>query len=166
MTKTRDVRLFANLSDGQIDTFEVLNRRKALRGKGYVIIEDLTQENRDLLDTVFKKESIKQAWSSNGKIFGKKHDGELIKFEKQIKTYNFEHKLYNNMTGNDQDAKSDTICRNNGNKGIRDNNNTYDDMNSYFNTGGYTPVNINRGRGYNSAYRGGQRGTYKYQTTM
>lgn len=112
---------------------EVIKRRRMLVGKAQVIVEDLTQENRELLTKTFEKDNISQAWSSNGKIFGKnKETGQILRFEKEIKSCikNFEKKLYGKMTldpPNDRES---------------------DDINSFYNEG-FIPARRDRSHGKN-----------------
>ena len=121
------------------DKQDVIKRRKVLRGKGIVIVEDLTQDNKELLDKVYNKDNITQAWSSNGKIFGKKEDGQVIRFEQEIKNYikNFEQQLYNNRVGN-QHSTDSSENEYNMQAGMNNNINNYD---------GYRQVNRHQGHG-------------------
>jgi hypothetical protein len=57
----------------------VFAARRALKGKGVVIGEDLTSENYKLLNNAFKHSATLSTWSSNGKILAKLKNGTVLR---------------------------------------------------------------------------------------
>ena len=53
----------------------VISNRYKLKGKGLVIVEDLTMRNLQLLNRAQNHDRIKSAWTSNGKIFALGNNG-------------------------------------------------------------------------------------------
>lgn len=60
---------------------EVLRNRKKLKNKGYVIDEDLTFANYQLLKKASAHTATMSVWSSNGKILAKLKNGRVIKLD-------------------------------------------------------------------------------------
>ena len=49
----------------------VISQRRALKGTGIVIQEDLTKTKQKLLNAVLKKDTVQTAWSSDGRVIAK-----------------------------------------------------------------------------------------------
>ena len=81
------------------DKLLIVNKRKLLIETGIVIKEDISQANRKLLHDISKRDNITQAWSHNGKILGKNHDGKIRKFEREIKSAILNYENHHNATG-------------------------------------------------------------------
>lgn len=54
---------------------DILKNRKNLKGTKFVVKEDLTRQNQDLLQSAGKKYGFKEVWSRDGKIFTKTSTG-------------------------------------------------------------------------------------------
>ena len=83
----------------RVDTTRVIKNRKKLKNTKITIVEDLTNENRNLLMKYREAHGIKNAWSSHGNIWTEDNNGRIMKREREIKSFirNFEEKLYNQM---------------------------------------------------------------------
>lgn len=59
----------------------VVHARKKLKGSAVVVREDLTQKNAKLLETVSRKEEVRNAWSDEGRIIALLQNGRKIKVD-------------------------------------------------------------------------------------
>ena len=58
----------------RMDKLSVMGKRKKLKHSKIVIQEDLTRQNSQMLNTVYKRDDVHSAWSSGGKVFAKFKD--------------------------------------------------------------------------------------------
>lgn len=58
---------------------KTIRARKNLKGTALVIREDLTLKNAKLLEEVTRRDSVKNAWSDEGKIIALLHSGRKVK---------------------------------------------------------------------------------------
>jgi hypothetical protein len=54
---------------------QILRVKKELKGKGYVVLEDSTMNNRTLLTDLFDHPSIASSWQVGGKVWAKLTEG-------------------------------------------------------------------------------------------
>ena len=60
---------------------EALKRRKQLKNTGFSIFEDMTSMNMKLNNRLKNRDDIKNAWFSNGKVFGLLVSGKKMRFQ-------------------------------------------------------------------------------------
>ena len=60
---------------------EILANRKKMKNKGLVIAEDLTFANYRVYSAAAKHSACMNAWTSNGKIFAKMKNGQVLKLD-------------------------------------------------------------------------------------
>ncbi|XP_033758134.1 uncharacterized protein LOC117340483 [Pecten maximus] len=60
---------------------EVVTKRRALKGSGIVIVEDMTQMNRTLLNEVKQVEGVKNTWCSDGKLFAMLSNDKIVRID-------------------------------------------------------------------------------------
>lgn len=62
----------------------VMKSRAKLKGRGIVIVEDLTLDNAQLFTKVRCLSFVTQAWTLNGNVFGKGQSGQITKVEHEF----------------------------------------------------------------------------------
>ena len=61
--------------------YNIIKARRKLKGTIYVVNDDLSQKNAQLLNRAHRHERVKSTWSSNGKLFAMGHNGAKIRLE-------------------------------------------------------------------------------------
>ena len=59
----------------------ILKRRKSLVGSGYSIMEDVSEDNRGLLNRLNDDDRIDDSWYTRGKLWGNTKEGDKYQFE-------------------------------------------------------------------------------------